>query len=106
MSFDAIRWAFEQPLSCQDKMVLLVLANRANKETGECFPSMGSIARDCGLSRRSILRSVDKLKELNLIHIEERFVTGTKGKRSHMYRVNVKNKPHLRVVTDSHMVCA
>jgi DNA-binding transcriptional regulator YhcF (GntR family) len=106
MSFDAIKWAFTQILSAQDKLVLLVIANRTNVKTGECFPSMGHMAKDCGLSRRSILRSVAKLEELNLIHVEPRFMTGSKGKRSHIYRINMTAKPKLTLVTGSHMGCA
>ncbi|CAB5220152.1 Helix-turn-helix domain containing protein [uncultured Caudovirales phage] len=103
MSFDGIKWAFTQILSSQDKLVLLVIANRINQKTGECFPSMGSMAEDTGLSRRSILRSIDNLNRLNLIHIEPRFLGNTKGKRSHIYRLNMNAKPKLTLVTGSHM---
>ena len=84
MSFNAIIWAFKQVAPSREKLVLLALANRAN-DRDECWPSMGKVAIDCGMSRHTVLRAVAKLKELGLI--ETRQNSRKHGKSSLTYRL-------------------
>lgn len=65
MSFQAMAWAIKQPLPCQEKMVLLVLANYAD-DMATCYPSMGRLSADCGLSISQVRKCVAKL-EKNLL---------------------------------------
>ena len=66
MSFQAMAWAIKQPLSCQEKMVLLLLANYAD-QAGRCFPSMGVLAKECGLPLSSTRKCVAKLEQAKLV---------------------------------------
>jgi hypothetical protein len=66
MSFQAMAWAIKQPLSCQEKMVLLMLSNYAD-QSGRCFPSMGVLSKECGLSLAQTRKCVSKLEEAKLV---------------------------------------
>src|ERR1700733_10301995 len=59
-----------------DKAVLSCLADHADKETGECFPSYGYIADETWFSRKSIERSIAVLAFLKLITIKTKSVGG------------------------------
>jgi DNA-binding MarR family transcriptional regulator len=47
--------------------VYCVLAKYANNLTHKAFPSHGRIARQLGISRRTVIRKLKKLQELGLI---------------------------------------
>jgi len=61
MSFKAMAWASNQKLPAMQKIVLLMLANRAD-ENGVCFPSHELIAEDCGMGRSTAIRQIDSLE--------------------------------------------
>ena len=61
-------------LSLKQKMVLLMLANRVNSDTGRCDPSMERLAEDCGMSRTSVKQAIRQLKDAGLILAHERKV--------------------------------
>lgn len=46
-----------------DKIVLLALADNANDE-GHCWPSITTLARKCGMDRRTVLRVISTLEDL------------------------------------------
>jgi hypothetical protein len=55
MSIAASAWVWENSLTKgSEKLVLLALADYAN-EAGQCWPSIATIARRCGLERRYII---------------------------------------------------
>jgi hypothetical protein len=85
MSFPCTKWAWKQPLLHAEKIVLLALAEHAD-ERNECFPSMATLAEECGMCRRNILRVVEKLVEKKLIFIKKRVTAH--GKSSHDYTLN------------------
>jgi Helix-turn-helix domain len=61
MSTPHIAWAFAQrDLTAAQRVVLIALAERANGER-TCFPSEATLARDCELSRRSVIAAVQYL---------------------------------------------
>ena len=66
MSFQAMAWAIKQHLPCQDKMVLLVLANYADNRA-TCYPSVKRLSTDCGLSTSQIRKCVARLEKLKLV---------------------------------------
>jgi len=89
MSFSATKWAWRQDLPHPEKIVLLCLADRANEDL-KCWPSMETIAVDCGMCRRSVVRIIEKLKDKNLI-----FLTGGTsfhGKSVYTYNFNLTMK--------------
>lgn len=71
MSVKAMTWAFEQPVSGNEKVVLLALADHANDEN-ECWPSIFRIAEKSSISRRTAFRILTKLEELGFIHVVSR----------------------------------
>lgn len=69
MSFTATKWAWQQQIAANTKLVLLALADYAD-DAGVCFPSQRKLASKCGLSRSTINVHLQRLVELNLISIE------------------------------------
>ncbi len=63
MSWAALAWAVRQKLPSTQKLVLIMLAERHNGDTGRCDPSHSRLAEDCGLSARSIVDQLAKLEE-------------------------------------------
>lgn len=73
MSLEAMKWALkEAPLSknggqCRNRLVLVSLADRYNDDTRVCWPSVGTIARDLGISVPTVRKALGQLEELGLI---------------------------------------
>src|SRR6185295_12173612 len=67
MANNLIDWALKQALAAVQKLVLLVLANRADGKTHECFPSLTTIARETGLARSTVTQALGRLESLGLI---------------------------------------
>jgi DNA-binding transcriptional MocR family regulator len=69
LSFKALAWAFDQDVRNPEKSVLIALAYRDNHdEPHGCWPSIPRIAKDCGISQRTVQRSLYSLESLGLIH--------------------------------------
>ena len=85
MSFHCTKWAWQQLLPHAEKIVLLALAEHAD-DRNECFPSMATLAEECGMSRRNVLRVVERLAENKLIFVRKRVTAH--GKSSHDYTLN------------------
>ncbi|BCN29549.1 helix-turn-helix domain-containing protein [Anaeromicropila herbilytica] len=62
-------------LSSKEKLVAQYFIYKSNK-SGECYPSVYTIARACGASERTIQRATKKLQEKGFISIIERYVEG------------------------------
>jgi hypothetical protein len=57
MANHLLNWAMKQTdVKGPAKCVLIVLANRADKKTHQCFPSLTQIADDAGIDRSSVSR--------------------------------------------------
>jgi hypothetical protein len=69
VSFKAIQWAMKQKLPAMQKMVLVTLANRFNDDTGDCYPSHELLAKESGMSKRSVLYQIEKLELLKLMTV-------------------------------------
>jgi hypothetical protein len=54
-------------LTPTDKLVLLHLAEHADKDTGECWPGFGRLAEFTGLTRRTVIYSINHLCGLGFI---------------------------------------
>lgn len=74
MSFQAIAWAVRQKLPCTQKIVLVMLADRHNGDTGRCDPSHDRLAGDCGLTRRSVMDQLAKLDAAGFIRTHHRII--------------------------------
>lgn len=91
MSFQAMTWATEQELKYADKIVLVMLANRCNHDTGRCDPSHKRLAKECGMSLSTLKRSIERLAAEGLLTIEPREVNG----------VSLPNQYHLHLEVSS-----
>ena len=71
MSIRAIKWAHSVlpliDLPPTDKLALLILCFHHHDKTGDCFPSMQTIADSANVSSRRIQKSITALVDWNLI---------------------------------------
>ncbi len=74
------RWWFKELLSITptEKVIYVGLRLYADK-TGHCWPSMRKLAKDLGLRKNTIQKSIQSLKEKGFLRIEIK--KGTQGKR-------------------------
>lgn len=64
MSAEHVGWAFRQKgLSPTRKLVLVALADRCNKDTLRCDPSIKKLMDDTGLARMTIFRALESLEQ-------------------------------------------
>ncbi len=73
-------------LSAHHQVLFMWLCHYANT-TGECFPSYETLARDCGSSRSTVMRSMDELVRLGFVSKRDNFVSGRQT--TNTYSVNV-----------------
>ena len=57
------------PVSSTEKLVLLVLADCHNDETGRCFPGLAYLGTVTGLTRRGIQKAIQKLEAAGIIRV-------------------------------------
>lgn len=94
MCIRAIVWAFDQKCpSPSAKLVLIKLADHANDD-GECWPSQGHIAEDCGIDRSTVCYHIKTLVRAGYITTEQR-IKENGGQLSNRYflRFKVKESP-------------
>lgn len=104
MSIDAMKWALQEapiPHSqthIRDRLVLVYLADRHNPDTEACWPSVGRIARDLGVSEPTVRNAIRELNDLGLIspasqHWVESYPKGRRPNvwQLHMDRVRPKD---------------
>lgn len=74
MSFRATNWAFETSLAGDHKakLILIALANNADDEKFQCWPSVNYLAKRCEMGRSTVYRCIIHLSKLGLIHHEKR----------------------------------
>ncbi len=78
---------FEQGYSRIGKLVLLYLCRTANRE-GKCYPSIATIAEQCGCCENSVRKAIRELCGAGAITSEPCFITTQRGRvrqRSNLY---------------------
>jgi len=94
MSFTALQNAFKNiasnDVSAKAALVLLVLSNRHNQETGRCDPSITTIASDAKMSERSVRYALRELEKLKLIQTIFRKATTGRGVKNMSNRYRLK----------------
>lgn len=80
---------YSMDLPHRAKAVYMYLKDRTDSN-GTCYPSMGTIARELQLSRRTVERAVADLVQAGLVEKEQRWRENG-GRSSLLYRV--KNRP-------------
>lgn len=66
MAIEAIQWALAQRTGATAKLVLLVLADHADR-TGYCWPGIDRLITQTELSRRTIIRMLEQLEKQELL---------------------------------------
>jgi hypothetical protein len=89
MSFQAMTWAVEQKVPALQKLVLLMLANRLNHDTGKCIPKIKTLADECGMSESSVKTAMKGLSEAGLITIVPRFQESVQLPNAYVLHVGV-----------------
>lgn len=87
MSIQAVSWALEQRIpNAGQKLVLIALCNRAEKDTGECYPSLRRLEREASMSRRTVQRHLNDLWAQGKIDIMRSF-DGSGRQSANTYRI-------------------
>ena len=82
MSIKAIEWALSTEVGNHHaKLVLVNLANNADDEKFQCWPSVGYLAKRCELHRATVYRAIVFLTKKSLIHHERRRWPSGSGKQ-------------------------
>lgn len=91
MSLKASRWVWEHSTSAGlDRLVLLAIADHADEFGGSAWPSLTRLAEMCGMSRRSVIRSVERLVESGELERVRRGGRSGRGGMSNGYRIHLK----------------
>ncbi len=69
-----MHWAWEQQLVPSLKLVLMALADAAD-DSGQCWPSVRTIAAKCCISERTVQRVMKDFKSMGLLLVEARATT-------------------------------
>ena len=86
MSVKVMTWVWALDLESYSKFVLLKLADCADDEGGNSYPSVRTVAHICGLSERTVQRILKRFTESGVIEV----AANEKGgwRRSRVYRLN------------------
>ena len=77
----------EKSLTCNQRIVLLILINHTGVDSGECFPSLRRISEKSGLSRSTVMRAIDLMHTLGMIMVENR-TRANGSSTSNLYKLN------------------
>ena len=93
MSFEAMAMVVTvEDISPVDKLILLLLSNYAD-ENYKCFPSYDKISKLANCSRRTAVRSINRLEETGHIRIKKRRLSNNDN-QSNIYTIN---RPSVRM---------
>ncbi|MFT8314989.1 MAG: helix-turn-helix domain-containing protein [Clostridium sp.] len=79
---------YKSNLPSRAKQIMFYLINRANAE-GTCFPSVRTIARDCGVSERTVQRTMKVLLEAGFVIKDNRY-RDNGGQSSNLYKLQIE----------------
>lgn len=80
MSFRLAAMVWELDLPMNEKLVMMALADHADDESFQCWPSQSHLAKKCGCSEDTVMRLVGKLAKKNLLsRARDRRPDGTLG---------------------------
>jgi hypothetical protein len=85
MSLEAITWAFRQEIPGTAKLVLLSLANRADDESGQCWPGLPRIAKDSSCSVRAAQIHIAALARNGFIEVRRMYATDGRQRSNHYW---------------------
>ncbi len=85
--YELLEEVYKSNLPSRAKQIMFYLINRANSE-GTCFPSVKTIANDCGVSTRTVQRTVSILVDAGFIIKDNRFRENG-GQSSNLYTIKI-----------------
>lgn len=86
MSVRAMTWVWSLQMNASHKLVMLALADHAD-DKGKCWPGLDGIASKCGMTRRNLIRVIQKLEQAGFLKKEARRENGHQG--SNIYHLNI-----------------
>lgn len=96
MSISIMRKVWEMDCGTHTaKLVLLCIADHMSKE-GDAWPSVSTIARRCGLTRRAVMKNVAILKGRGVLEASKQAGKSTR------YRLKLVNEDHQSLVNEVH----
>lgn len=72
---------FGKGITPSEFAVLSYLRMRADRDTGNCFPKINTIASDCNISPSTVKRCINSLEKKGLIRRTAIFKTNSVGKQ-------------------------
>ncbi len=81
------------------QLVLAVLAHRTDDSTGQCYPSIDTIAESARLHRTTVIKVLDVLKRNGLLRWVKRVGDKTSKHQSNLYTLNLPDFPKANDVT-------
>jgi hypothetical protein len=81
MSVSAMAWVWRQNLTPMSKIVLLAIADHADDDGGNAYPSKSTLALKTGYSERQVIRIVNQLTDEGWLSEERRHVPGIRPDR-------------------------
>jgi|GEM_PF-4349879 len=102
MSVPALFWATQQDAPAMQKIVLVMIANRLNKDTGDCFPSLDTLAKDTGMSRRTVINKIAQLEAAGLLFVKRSYNEHVKQNNNYQLCTPSAHAPHAPVVNTTH----
>lgn len=69
-------WAIGLRLATREKFVLLMLSNYASNERGDCYPSLGRLCDDTGMSRHTVIEGIKTLEAMGALAVVRRHQDG------------------------------
>ncbi|PEN96238.1 hypothetical protein CN553_14795 [Bacillus cereus] len=77
----------DERLSHKEMAVYITLCRHVNQETGVCFPSLSTIGKKVGMSKNTVIKSLNILIEVGYVTKEKR-ASKEQGNMSNRYRIN------------------
>jgi hypothetical protein len=92
MSFQAMTWAVEKKCaSAGQKLVLLMLANCANHQTGQCNPSHKNLAEECSMGISTLKGHIAALEKAGFLKVIHKAIDGVS--LPNQYLLNLSDTP-------------
>ena len=85
MSVRATSWVWDQPMPPSEKIVLLRLADHANPDGGDVYPSVASVAAHTGISTRQVQRYIKSFVERGILVISGHAKGGRSNPREYQF---------------------
>ena len=72
-------------LTPDERLIYIYLKMHSDSKTGQSFPSLNTLARETGISKRTIQRCIERLQEKGAIRVLHR--KSEKGTQSNLYTI-------------------